>query len=101
LDTLDSDKTYFTTYTDLIINPEKTIREICDKFGIQMNDTFKDIEKNMGMMPDVHGSKNFMKNNFNKRNYYINRDYMGELSNEIKDYINNNMDNTILEKIKN
>jgi len=100
VNTLPSDKTLFISYEDLIIDPQKVIEGICSEFNLTMSGEFKNIKNNMGMTADIHGSRNTENWDFSvKKQYYLTKEYMDRLTDEMKDYIKNNTDNKILEKI--
>jgi hypothetical protein len=95
-----SDNTFGFIYEDLIYDPKKIVKEIANKFNIELSKNFKNIEKNMHPGTDVHGSKNISNSQFNKKEYYLNQNYKKEIPKDLIELIEENMDNNILKSFK-
>ena len=91
-------KTFSILYEDLILDPKKVIEKICDKFGMEMNKEFHDINNTMHPGPDFNWRKNISKSKFNKKNYFLNKSYLKELPDKFIELIDSKITSEIMEK---
>lgn len=99
----DKNNGYVIKYEDLLSNPEAASANIAEHFGLsQVTERFEVIErrvKNMGdskIKRDEEGS--VTKKEFNKKEYFINKEYLVEYSRADLDFVRKNLSNSLLSR---
>jgi hypothetical protein len=92
-------KTYGILYEDLLLNPKEVIVGIATKFGLDYSGEFKNITNMMYTGVDTPGHKNISNTSFNKISYYLDKKYLNEISPDLINLIDNNIECEIMDVI--
>jgi hypothetical protein len=93
-------KFFIVMYEDMLINPNNIVNAISTKFKLKQKQKFVNINNYMKEGADWNYKKNIGTKSFNKKDYYLNKQYLNEI-NEFIDLIKKTIDHKLLNTIIN